>query len=298
MRFAALPICAALLLMGCAPAGAADCFYPETQLPDAAAAMRAPGIGDSARALIEALASGDEGHVASLVAADPALARQSAGKGADMLSLAVASCKRGAVDTLLSAGAPVNGSGDGMPLILALRARDDWVARRLLAAGASPEPAGNPTIPLSTVIGLNLPDRVGMLLDAGASPEGAVIRDPDRDIGHRPLHQALDMERFRIAEMLLDRGADPWAIDSGGANLATSAATPMLTRDDAEAAAQKRLLKRTEALGWPQPAPDPRAIRKLALAGAWPPAGAKGARPIPPHVLELIRERARRAPAR
>ncbi|PCD03194.1 hypothetical protein COC42_01870 [Sphingomonas spermidinifaciens] len=289
---------AASLLMGCAAAPAAGCFYPETQLPDPGAAIRSAGVGDSARSLIEALAAGDEAQVASLLNADPQLARQPLGKRYDMLSFAVASCRRGAVDALLAAGAPVNGGDDGMPLILALRARDTWFAERLLKAGASPEPRGNPTIPMSTVIGLNQPDRVAMLLDAGASPDGPRQRDTAHDTGNRPLHQALDMERFRIAELLLDRGADPWAIDAGGANLATSAATPMLTKDEAEAKAQRRLLARVEALGWPRPAPDPRAIRKLALEGAWPPTGANGAAPIPPHVLDLIRERAQRAPAR
>jgi uncharacterized protein len=197
------------------------------------------------------------------------------------------------VEAMLKAGAPVDGQGDGRPLTLAIRADDPWFVQRLLQAGASPDPKGDgASLPLDNAISLNRPDRAAMLIDAGADVNRA------GRTGATPLHSALDMERFRIAELLLDRGADPWAIDAGGANLATSAATPMLTKDADEAAAQRRLKARVQALGWPQPAPDPRAIRALALDGAWPPAGAKGARPLPDRVLSLIRERAQRAPAR
>lgn len=276
----------AILTMGCAPAGtSAGCFAPGTELPDRAAVLTAPGIGESARALVDALFASDVNEVRALLARDPALARLRLGGGADVLGLAMASCKREMIDAVIAAGAPLDGDGKGLPLILALRARDPWFAGRLLEAGARANPPGAPSVPMRTAIGLNAPAAVAMLLDAGADPNLA------ERTGTRPLHTALDMERFRIAELLLDRGADPWAIDAGGANLATSVATPMLTKDSAEASAQRRLADRVRRLGWPEPAPDPRAIRNLALDGHWPPAG-KGAR-IPEPVLKLIRERAR-----
>lgn len=278
-------IASSILTMGCAPAAPAECFAPGTELPDRATALAAPGVGESARALIDALFAGDAGEVKSLLARDPALARQRLGGGADVLSLAVASCDHQVMDAVIAADAPLDGDGRGMPLILALRARDPWFAERLLKAGARPNPPGAPSMPMRTAIGLNAPRAVTMLLDAGADPN-LVERT-----GTRPLHTALDMERFRIAELLLDRDADPWVIDAGGANLATSVATPMLTKDADEAAARRRLAERVRRLGWPEPAPDPRAIRKLALEGNWPPAG-KGT-PVPEPVLRLIRERVR-----
>lgn len=286
MRRVLPAIASAIVTMGCAPAAApAGCFAPGTELPDRAAVLAAPGIGESARALVDALFASDVNEVRALLARDPALARLRLGDGADVLSLAVASCKREMVDAAIAAGAPRDGEGKGLPLILALRARDPWFAGRLLDAGARANPPGAPSVPMRTAIGLNAPGAVAMLLNAGADPNLA------ERTGTRPLHTALDMERFRIAELLLDRGADPWAIDAGGANLATSVATPMLTKDADEAAAQRRLAERLPRLGWPDPAPDPRTIRKLALEGSWPPAG-KGA-PVPEPVLKLIRERAR-----
>lgn len=277
----------ALLMTGCAADARTQCFAPGTELPAPEAVLAQPGVGESAKQLVDALTSADVPAVRRLLAADPALARLPLGKGADMLSLGVASCEREALDLLIAAGAPLDGANaSGLPLTLALRARDAWFTTRLLGAGAAPEPKGAPILPLRTAIGLNSIAGVDLLLDAGADPDVA------ERTGRRPMHVALDMERFRIAERLIERGADPWAIDSGGANLATATVTEMLTDDDAEAAAQKRLRARVEALGWPRPFPTSRAIRALALEGNWPPAGS-GAPAVPAGVVELVRERTR-----
>lgn len=286
-RFAPFALFGALLMTGCAADARSQCFAPGTELPAPDAVLAQPGVGESAKHLVDALTSADVPAVRRLLAADPALARLPLGKGADMLSLGVASCEHEALDLLIAAGAPLDGAGaSGLPLTLALRARDPWFTTRLLSAGAAPEPEGAPILPLRTAIGLNSIAGVDLLLDAGADPDVA------ERTGRRPLHVALDMERFRIAERLIERGADPWAIDSGGANLATATVTEMLTDDDAEAAAQKRLRARVAALGWPEPLPTPRAIRALALEGKWPPAGS-GAAAVPASVVELIRERTR-----
>lgn len=269
---------------GCSPAEAAPCFAPGTELPQAAQVRDAPGIGSSAAALIEAMLGRDPARARALLAEDPALARQRLGGGADMLTLAVASCDRSLVDAVIAAGGQLDGTGRGLPLTLALRSSDPWFAQRLLSAGASPTPAGDPTVPMRTAIGLNAPGGVLMLLDSGADPNIA------ERTGRRPLHIAVDQERFHIVEILLDRGADPWAIDVGGANLGTGSVTPMMTRDPAEAAAQARLRKRVEALHWPQPIPNSRAVRQLAAEGRWPPPGSN-APPVPAEVLEKIRKR-------
>lgn len=286
-RFALFALVGTLVMTGCTADARTACFAPGTELPATAAALAQPGVGESAKQLVDALTSADVPAVRRLLAADPALARLPLGKGADMLSLGVASCEHEALDLLIAAGAPLDGANaGGLPLTLALRARDPWFTTRLLSAGAAPEPKGAPILPLRTAIGLNSIAGVDLLLDAGADPDIA------ERTGRRPLHVALDMERFRIAERLIERGADPWAIDSGGANLATATMTPMLTDDDAEAAAQKRLAAKVAALGWPEPFPVPRTIRALALEGHWPPAGS-GAPAVPAGVVELVRERAR-----
>jgi len=280
----------ALMTMGCETDARADCFAQGTELPTRRDTLTDQRLGTAARDFAEALFDGDLSKAGQLLRGDPGLARRRVGTHYDMLSVALASCRLDAVDLVVRGGAPLNGVEDkGLPLRLALRAKDPAFAHRLLEAGASPNPPGNPEGPLRTAITLNSLGAVRMLLDFRADPEVMEAT------GNRPLHIALDMEHFRIAELLLDRGADPWAIDSGGANLGTAATTKMLTDSAEEAEAQRRLAARLQKLGWPEPVPSFRAVREAAAAGQWPPAGAAGAKPVPPEVLAIIKANAQRA---
>ncbi|MCX8476071.1 MAG: ankyrin repeat domain-containing protein [Sphingomonas sp.] len=279
----------AFMTMGCENDARADCFAQGTELPTRRDTLTDQRLGAAARDFAEALFDGDLGRAGQLLQGDPGLARRRVGAHYDMLSVALATCRADAVDLVIRGGAPLDGVEDkGLPLRLALRAKDPAFAHRLLEAGASPNPKGNPSGPLRTAIALNSLGAVRMLLDFRA--DSNVMEAT----GNRPLHTALDMEHFRIAELLLDRGADPWAIDSGGANLGTAATTPMLTNAAAEAEAQHRLAERLKRLGWPEPAPSFREVRAAAASGRWPPAGAAGAKPVPPEVLALIKANAAR----
>ena len=265
---------------GAAPA-APNCFAPGTVLPTAAEAP-----GGTARALAEALLDGDLAAATKLLETDSALAKVRVGKDADMLVVALATCRHDAVDLLLDKGAPVNGLTPGVPLTVALRANEPWYAERLLKAGASPNPKNSPLGPITTAIALGSPGGVRLLLDHGTD-----VNARERT-GNTALLTALDMDQFATAELLLARGADPWAIDSSGGNLGSSVTRPMVSTDPAQAAAQQRLAARLASIGWPDPVPDPRAVKALALDGAWPPAGARGARPVPAEVLDIMRANA------
>lgn len=264
---------ATVTLSGCSTPAAAACFRAGTELPDPKAA--------SSPALAAALAEGDVDAARGMIARDPSLVRRG-----DLLAHAVAGCSVAGVTLLLDAGAPADGAGHGLPLVLALRARDEAMARLLLKRGASPSPRGAPTLPLRTAIGLDDPDRVGLLIAAGADLEAR------ERTGRRALHIALDQERFRIAAQLLDAGADPFAIDAGGANLGSALFAPLMRDDPAEAVAQRALRDRLRPLCWPEPVPDERTVARRAIEGSWPPPGTTGA-PVPPDVLALIRERRR-----
>jgi hypothetical protein len=280
----------ALMTMGCESDARADCFVPGTELPARRDTLTDQRLGTAARDFAEALYDGDLAKAADLLRGDPGLARRRVGAHYDMLSVALSTCRIEAVDLVIRGGAPLDGVEDkGLPLRLALRATDPKFALALLKAGASANPRGNPSGPLRTAISLNSVGAVRMLLDHRADP------DVMEATGNRPLHTALDMEHFRVAELLLDRGADPWAIDSGGANLGTAVTTKMLTDSAEEAEAQRRLAARLAKLGWPDPVPSFREVRNAALRGEWPPASAKGARPVPPEVLALIKANASRA---
>jgi hypothetical protein len=259
-----LPGLLAMTLGACAPAGA-RCFAADTVLPTRAELLASPALGGSGRDLAEALLDRDAARARRLLDADPALARQPVGRDHDMLTVAIASCDPALVSLLLDHGAPPDGVRPGLPLDLALRADDPDLAFRLLGAGAHPNPKGHPTGPLRTAIELNSLGGVRMLLDFHADPNAAESN------GRRPLHIALDTEHFRIAELLLDRGADPWAVDHGGANLGSAVTAPMVTGAPAEDAARQRLVARLARLRWPNPVPGFAAVRALAAEGHWPP---------------------------
>lgn len=276
----------ALMTMGCESDARADCFVPGTELPERRDTLTDQRLGAAARDFAESLFDGDLDRAGQLLRADPGLARRRVGRHYDMLTVALATCRPDAVDLVLRGGAPRDGvADDGMPLRLALRAKDPALAHRLLEAGAQPNPSANPDGPLRTAITLNSVGAVRMLLDFRADPNVMEAT------GNRPLHIALDMEHFRIAELLLDRGGDAWAIDSGGANLGTAVTTKMLTRSAEEAEARRRLAERLEKLGWPEPVPSPREVRLAAASGNWPPSAARagGAPSVPPAVLALIK---------
>ncbi len=246
-----------------------NAFVDGTDLPTRSELRSASSLGASGRDLIEALIDRDHDHVAALLAGDPALAGAHAG-GRTIVEIAVATGDVALIDLVIARGAPIDGqidgrAGDGAPLVLALHARDPRFAHALLTAGAKAVPPGDPTAAFDAAIALGSASGVKMLLDFGGDPNARGALD------RRPLHIALDMERFRIAEMLIDAGADLWAVDSGGANLGTAVTTPMVTQDRNERAAQIRLSTRAVLAGWPDPAPTPVEIKEAVSAGRWPP---------------------------
>jgi uncharacterized protein len=243
---------------------ATEAFVEGADLPEPEALRGDPTLGASGRALIDALLAGDPGRADDLLARDPALARLTVA-GLSLAEVAVATGNAESLRVVLSRGAAFDAVGDGAPLILALHARAPDLALALLDGGTSPTPAGAVLEPLRAAIALGSAGGVRLLLDYGADPN---VTGP---LGRRPLHLALDMEQFAIAELLIERGADPWALDASGANLATAAATPMLTASPADAAAQVRLRARVRALGWPEPFPAPHELVARAALGDWPP---------------------------
>lgn len=261
-----------------------DAFLPGTGLPRRLTTLTDPGLGQSARALAEALFDRDIARAGEFLARDPQLARVPVGENHDMLIVAIATADAALVTLLLHHGAPPNGRVPGLPLELGLRAYDPEIAHRLLLFHARPTPPARPTAPIRAAIAINSPGAVRLLLDFGADPNAV------EETGTRPLQIALRMEHFRIAALLLDFGADPWAIDTGGGNLGASVATPMLTVAPEEAAARRRLAARLKRIGWPEPPPTPVQVRALATSGEWPPEAARmsGAPPVPPFVLEEI----------
>lgn len=262
-------LAAASLMTGCADAK--RCFIAGTKLPERAAVLAKVGNGQSGRELMTAVFDGDATVAARMLAADRRLADTSGGMLGDLISVAVANCDKPMVETLLKAGVPADGpTGRYPPLMLALRATEPWYAETLLKAGASANSRKDqPSRPLDNAIEIGSAGAVRLLLDHGA-------RLDERDLtGATPLQTALDTHRFAIAELLIQRGADPWAADNSGGTLGWSVSRPSLAQTAEDNAAHARLAARLPAMGWPSPAPAPIAVRELIAAGKWPPARAR-----------------------
>jgi len=255
-----------LLMSGCDGAAASTCFVPETRLPKREAVLDRVQ-GQSQRQVVEAAFEGDGDRVEAMLRADPALGNVHGGDFGDLLSIAIARCDEALLDRMLARGVDPDGPRESRaPLLLALRAKTPAMAERLLKAGARADPrtVKDPR-PLDEAILIGSAGAVRLLLDHGA--------DPNRrgTLGETPLHVALDSHRFRIAELLVERGADPWAADDSGGTLGAAVAKTSLSRDPADDEARRRLVDRVRKLGWPWPPPDWRQVKAMRAEGRWPP---------------------------
>ncbi len=156
--------------------------------------------------------AGDAARVRELLDADPQLVHRGDGQGGTALHRAVAASAREAIGLLLDRGADVHarhGAGGGnaagyaavdfQPIDLALFRHgrgDEETARLLIGRGAAYD--------LAIAAALGDLERVTALLDE--DPER--IREA-RPCGKRALSSAVEFGHERIAQLLLDRGADP-----------------------------------------------------------------------------------------
>ncbi|MFI5371813.1 MAG: ankyrin repeat domain-containing protein [Candidatus Eisenbacteria bacterium] len=132
--------------------------------------------------VFEAAALGDEMVLATLLAAEPGLARAWSADGGTALHFAAFFAQPGC-------------------------------ARRLLAAGADPSvhAAGFGNVaPLHSAVAARAPEIVTLLLDAGADPNARQSR------AYTPLHGAAYHGLTDIARALLAHGADPTLLDDDG----------------------------------------------------------------------------------
>jgi len=110
------------------------------------------------------------------------------------------------VETLLANGAEVNPSSwnEKLPLVAAVYKANSEIIEKLIAAGANLDKLdfSVDSRPLGMAIEQNDLQRVRLLLDAGASPEGG-------DLSYTGLTLAIEKNNLEIVKMLLEAGADP-----------------------------------------------------------------------------------------
>lgn len=278
-----------------APAAAQGCKGSGMTI-DERLILKAVTNGQSGRDIMAAVFAGDVAKVRALATKDARLLTTHVpparypdfrpdGQSGDLLSVAIARCDTTMVDALLALGAAPDGAVPGLPLDTAIAAHDLTAMRALLAAGASPDPAGEDAVwPLRTAARVADPAAARLLL----AHEARVDRlDPT---GSGPLQDAVDMDSMQVAEVLVEAGANPWAVGAGGALPAYGIAQPLKLTSPDEEAARGRLAAKLRASGAPWPPPSPAEVKAAIREQRWPPAAlAKvGARPAPAAVVETL----------
>jgi hypothetical protein len=276
----------ALALGGCSVARAilADslCFTErDVLLPKRELVLANATNGQTGKEIAEAVLNGRIDDVTAMLKRDPRLMQTNVvydkakaserpdGQYGDLLTLAISRCDLAMEKHLLDLGMPVNGVDVGGALTLALLADTPEMAELLLQRGASPDP--------QKLGGENVMSRVTAFQQVG----GAMMLLRHRldvnwqdQFGNGHLQTAVNMEQYRIAEALIDKGANPWQISGGGAMPVQLMSAPLILENMLENEARIRLLAKIEAdakaKGLPWPAPDFKTVRKMVLLGKWP----------------------------
>jgi uncharacterized protein len=252
--------------------------------------------GSAGRDMVSAVFAGDRARVRALAQRDPALllthvppARypdfRPDGQWGDLLSIAIIRCDTPMLEALLAASAAPDGAVPGLPLDTAVAAHDLTAMRLLLAAGATPDPSGpNARWPLRTTARVADPAAAKLLIAFGARIDRVDAT------GSTALQDAVDMDAMRVAEVLVEAGANPWAVGAGGALPAYGIGEPLRLTSPDDEAARMRLEAKLRAAGTPWPAPNPGAVKAAIREGRWPPEAlaTAGATAPPPAVLQAM----------
>lgn len=190
------------------------------------------------------------------------------------------------VKALLKAGARPNGAPDRAPLAISLHDGQSssfaTVAKLLVDAGADVDGTYDGSRAIDNACLDGNPAVIEMLIgwhtNLNANPDGTAP----------PVITVAQDGQWSLVQLLLRHGASMWGMDMNGYTLGNLA---KLDSDPAELAlalgphsSPDILSKQTQALdltvrhlkqaGYPWPAPEPQAAKKLKASGHWPPAGA------------------------
>jgi hypothetical protein len=304
-----LPLMLALALGGCSVVRAmlaeSPCFTKRTVvIPRPELVLPNVSNGQAGRDIAAAVFEGKIDDVTVMIKRDSRLlttttgydkaknSERPTGQYGDLLTFAVSRCDLAMVKQLLDLEMPVNGTNIGGALTLALLADTPEMAELLLQRGASPDPQklGGENA-MTEITSFNHVGGVMMLLRHGLDVSW------EDQFGDNHLQSAIAMENYRIAELLIEKGSNPWRIGGGGAIPARYFARPMIIENAADNEARQRLLTKAESeakvKGFPWPPPDFKTVRKMVLTGKWPTKEmlAAGVPPVSPVVMSDMRER-------
>lgn len=230
--------------------------------------------GEMGRRIYDAVVSGDEGVVQTLVRGDPRLLTTAValrpgqpgydGNDGDLLTFAVAACDPQMLGLLLQLGARPDALKPGVPLAYALLADQPVMAEMLLQAGASPDPVNEDArAPFSEALDYANPGAVKLLIAHRLD-----VKRVD-GFGDTYLHEAMATRNFVIGELLVDAGANPWQIGMGG-SMPVHRFAEATSPDRDQEAARLRLIEKAKRIGLPWPPPPVADVRTHVVAGDWP----------------------------
>jgi hypothetical protein len=294
-----------MALGGCSVNANSQCFSSRSVvLPERALVMANVTNGQSGRAIAEAMLEGRFDDVTAMLARDRQLAstqviydkafnsERPKGQYGDLMTLAVSRCDLAMIKGLLDLGLSPDGVQVGEALTLALLADSPEMAELLLQSGASPDPQKRGgTNAMQEVTAFGHASGVMMLLRHGADVNW------EDQFGDGHLQNAVDMDKFVIAELLVAKGANPWRIGGAGNMAVQGIAKPLAINDPHEDAARLRLQTQAQnfakTLGLPWPPPEVKHVRSLVLQGNWP-TGPMIAAGIPPVSVIALADMRRR----
>lgn len=91
------------------------------------------------------------------------------------------------------------------------------------------------------------------------------------ELGATPLISAASSDQFRIAQILVDAGADVFASDRFGVTVGEMVWNSKVKPGSPEGKAREELIAVLRARGFPLPPPSRKQVLELVKAGAWPP---------------------------
>ena len=186
-------------------------------------------------------------------------------EGDTLLLLAVENDDAGMVHALLTAGANPDLPADNAPLAVAAGNAGLPVIEALLNARAMPDAVSDSQPALWRAALLGREDVVRRLASAGATLEKG------NDQAETPLIAAVQGDQFRMALLLLDLGASPFATSDEGYTAGYWITRSVIPAGGVEGQARARVIERIKAAGFPWPPPKPADVRAAQARGAWPP---------------------------
>ena len=182
-----------------------------------------------------------------------------------LLIVAIKTGNSASIEALLAAGANPNIPEKRSPIAVAASTAKIDAVQALLSRGANPNGTSNQQSALWRAANNNRKDVVDLLLTHHAS-----IDQVDGD-EFTPALAAAQVDRYRMVEYLLDRGANPFVASSHGLTIGYWISKSNIPANSDEGRARSAVLAKLREGGFPWPPPSLAEVVSAKAAHRWPP---------------------------